>query len=144
MECWAPPLDLCVSLRLGLESGQSVMHVIKTLRTRAQNEMLRDLAIILTAFERGEPAQLPASTNDRIYRKALLELIEAGLKGEPILNPLKELETEILKSCHADIEKFVGGLPLRAMLPLMLIQFPAFLILLLGPIVSELLKGLNG
>ncbi len=144
MECLAPPLDLCVRLRLGLEGGQSVMRTIKTFHGRGKNEMSSDLAIILTAFERGEQPQLPASTNERIYRKAFLELVEAGLKGEPILSPLKELEAELLKACHADIEKFVGGLPMRTMIPLMLIQFPAFLLLLLGPIVGELLKGLNG
>ncbi len=144
MEYLAPPLDLSVSLRLGLESGQSVSRIIKGIQARERHQMTRDLAIVVTAYERGEPVELPPETENLIYRKALLELIEAGLKGEPVLNQLKELESEILKACDADIEKFVAGLPIRTMIPLMLIQFPAFLLLLLGPLVSELLKGLNG
>lgn len=143
MECLAPPLEICVNLRLGLESGQSVMRIIKKIHMRERNEMSSDLSIVLAAFERGELAKLPQKTNERLYRRALLELIESGLRGEPILVQIKELEMELLKACQADVEKYVASLPMRAMIPLMLIQFPAFLLLLLGPIVSQLIRGLN-
>ncbi len=143
MERLAPPLELCISLRLGIESGQSVMRVIKKFQMHGRDEMSCDLAMVLAAFERGETVKLRPETNNLLYRRALLELIEAGLRGEPILNQLKELETEILKACHSDIDKYVAALPMRTMIPLMLIQFPAFLLLLLGPIVSELIRGLS-
>ena len=143
MERLAPPLELCITLRLAIENGQSIMRSIKKYLMRERNEMSRDIAMVLSAFERGEAAVLLPKTNALLYRRALLELIESGLKGEPILTRLKELEDEILKCSHSDIDKYVASLPIRTMVPLMLLQFPAFLLLLLGPIVSELIKGLG-
>ena len=76
MEYLAPPLDLCVSLRLGLESGQSVARIIKGIQARDRNEMARDLAIVVTAYERGESLWSLPETTDLIYRKALLNSLK--------------------------------------------------------------------
>jgi hypothetical protein len=149
MDSLAPPLDLCIELRLALENGQSVFRAIKTVLHNGRNEMCVDLSCLLAHAERGENSarsdgQEKTSKNyERLYRKALLEVIEGGLKGEPILAQLKELESELLKICQSDIDRFVSTLPLKAMVPLMLVQFPAFLLVMLGPIVNELIKGFN-
>jgi len=141
MDSLAPPLELCVELRLALENGQSVFRAIKTILQNGRNEMCVDLSRLLAHTEREVTSQ--DRNHDMLYRKALLEIIEGGLRGEPVLTQLKELETELFKICQSDIDRFVSTLPMKAMIPLMLVQFPAFLLVMLGPIVNELIKGFN-
>ena len=77
------------------------------------------------------------------YRRALLELFERGWEGEPVLEALEEIGEEIQSAAGTELDEFVASLPFRAMLPLLLLQFPAYLILLLGPVFSELLRTLG-
>ena len=44
---------------------------------------------------------------------------------------------------QSEIDQYVSDLPLRAMLPLLFFQFPAYLLLLLGPILLQFIKGLQ-
>src|SRR6185437_6458523 len=99
MDGLAAPLEICVNLRFGLENGQSVLRTIKAIQASSKNDMSEDLAIVLVAFERGDSLRALLKDISRMHRRALLELIEAGLKGEPIVNQLKDLEAEILKIC---------------------------------------------
>ena len=56
---------------------------------------------------------------------------------------LKDLEKEIMEVCKEDLEKHLEKLPYICLIPLMLFQFPAFLLLLIGPLVLNLLHILQ-
>jgi hypothetical protein len=77
------------------------------------------------------------------YRRELISLVGLGLSGAPVVAKLRELEVEIRWACQDELDLFIARLPLRALLPVLLIQFPAFLILLFGPILSEFTRSLS-
>ena len=72
------------------------------------------------------------------YARAFWELIERGIAGEPISAPLASLEDEIENAAQAELDQFVSTLPFKVLLPLLAFQFPAHLVLLMGPTLREL------
>jgi hypothetical protein len=58
----------------------------------------------------------------------------------PILAHLIELENEVVRSCESELEEQIQKLPIKLMLPVLFLMFPAYLILLLGPILLSILS----
>lgn len=77
------------------------------------------------------------------YRRALFNIILDGFNGQPVFERIAELKIDLEDQAELDIESHIDRLPLLMLAPLLLLQFPAFLILLLGPIVSHFLEGLK-
>ncbi len=145
MDDLAPPLIVCMNLRLHLENGAAVIvgmkKVLRSYRIELGPEFTSDLLSVLAHFEKGLTVNLSTLRSTSLYRRALLELVASGLKGVPIANSLRELEIEVTRACENELEAFISALPMKTMLSLMLIQFPAFLILVFGPILTEMLRG---
>lgn len=77
-------------------------------------------------------------------QQAFINLVERGCAGQPVLLHLDALEGEIESAANAELELFVAALPFKVLLPMLLFQFPAYLLLLLGPILRELGRQLGG
>ena len=77
-------------------------------------------------------------------QKAFLHLVERGLQGQPTLEHLHTLEKEIEMAAQLELEMHLTTLPFKVLLPLLLFQFPAYLILLLGPLLRDLNRQLGG
>lgn len=75
------------------------------------------------------------------YAQALWDLIERGYQGQPILEPLMHLEEDVDTAARFDLDMHVATLPFKALVPLLLFQFPAFVVLLIGPLLRELSKS---
>jgi hypothetical protein len=78
------------------------------------------------------------------YQLALTELIVRGTAGQPVLEMLKTLTAEIERVAEDCLESHVQTLPFKQLIPLLIFQFPAFLVLLVGPLLRELQTGLGG
>ena len=76
------------------------------------------------------------------YSKSLVDILYRGMQGEPILKTLDELENELIKECQARIDKYMQKLAVVSLVPLLFIQFPAFMMLLFGPIFMDVLEKL--
>ncbi len=70
------------------------------------------------------------------------EIIKEGLQGVPILDKLKDFEIEISEHLELELQKEHNKLPYILMIPLMLFIFPAFLVLILGPILKTVAGSL--
>lgn len=70
--------------------------------------------------------------------RALIVLIENGLRGQSIYDPLKALEADFIEICDADIQEHAAKLPLLLQIPLIFMVFPAICILLLVPTLYQL------
>lgn len=66
-------------------------------------------------------------------QKPLVQLLIKGRKGLAIYDELQELQTEMICQCEEDIDLHVQKLPLKLQMPLLLLIFPAILILVLIP-----------
>lgn len=139
MENIAPPLAAALHMELEMENGNSFRE---SLRHLLQKEDTDDFRSLLREWHvrksHAQPTQRLIQTQKSPYRRALLDLFERGWQGEPILEPLQALKTEIHAAADDELQHFVGTLPFRAMIPVLLLQFPAYLLLLLGPTLAEL------
>ena len=142
MVCLAPPLKAVLEIRLQLENGVSVPEAIRIYSQRNSGDTFaKELGLWLFKKETGK--NHTGKTFDTLYRKRLVELLSQGLKGEPILEALCDLEKDLIFTTNEDLEQHLQKLPFVALIPLMLFEFPAFFLLLIGPLLLNLLSALQ-
>lgn len=78
------------------------------------------------------------------FQNACWNLILRGIAGQPVLEPLESLEAEVALAAEAELDDHLATLPFKVLIPLLLFQFPAYLLLLLGPMLRELQLQLGG
>lgn len=143
MEVLIPPLLAAArELRWQIGAGRSMREAFRRYLESAQDEVAADLRERWTLATSGgtmtsKPMRSP-------YRRALWDLVQRGSAGQPVLEPLAALEEEIEAAAQAELDLHLATLPFKVMLPLLLLQFPAHLILLLGPMLREFRRALDG
>lgn len=141
MENLAPPLELVLKVKYDLDKGFSVRYSILNYINQNSDDFRAYVVRWLSLFDQGKSTD---SLKDKIQsnlRKSVLDVLEKGLKGEPILKTLELLEQEIILSCEAEIDEKLQKLPFLLLIPLLLFQLPAFLLLLFGPLMGKLLSS---
>lgn len=137
----APPLQATLNLRLSLELGLCVSQAIKNYVKKFPEDLFaKNLGEWLFFKETGRAYNLDLFLP---YRRSLIEILERGLKGEPILETLLNFEQELVEVCKNELEKHLEKLPFISLIPLMLFQFPAFLLLFIGPLILNLFTSLS-
>lgn len=140
MEGLAPPLQLIHHLRYCLEGGESTRSALISYLDSENDDFVKGLKTWFVAFQVGRDLDLThAHWMTSPHRKVLLDLIRIGLEGQPIYSHLCELEQEVLAACKDEIEEYLNILPMKVLVVLLLFQFPAFLLLLFGPLLHSLL-----
>lgn len=138
----APPLQAVLEIRLYIENGKSVSQAIKTyVQSALEDPFAKELGLWLFAEETGGSFNIKSLKS--IHRKHLLDILKRGLKGEPVLEILEDYEKDLIEICKEDLEKHLQKLPFIALIPLLLFEFPALLILLVGPLLLNLLSALQ-
>jgi tight adherence protein C len=139
MENISPTLLLLLDVRAALENGTSTRTGVLQFLKHRRVHFSEATSAWLLKLDQGQEVQ---SLLDRLHpcRRALLILLEKGIKGIPILPQLIELETEIIRSCEAELDEQIQKLPIKLLLPVLFLMFPAYLLLLLGPILVSILS----
>lgn len=142
MEDLAPPLRLILFLRYGLEKGDSFKTSVKLYLNEEKNcdwaQLVRQWILLKEQNRSTNDVLKPIKSS---YRRELFFLMDKGWRGEPIYQLLCQLEEETLEACEDEINEFMLTLPVKSLAPLLLFQFPAFLILLMAPLLSALLHS---
>ncbi|MCZ0933202.1 MAG: hypothetical protein OXJ52_08630 [Oligoflexia bacterium] len=142
MVCLAPPLQAVLEIRLLIENGNSVSQAIRLYSQRnGEEDLAKELGVWLFAQSAGKKYE--NKIFDTFYRKRLLEILNQGLKGEAVLSSLSDLEEDLIFISNEDLEQHIQKLPLISLIPLMLFEFPAFFLLLAGPLLLNLLYALQ-
>lgn len=137
MENIAPPLILLWDVRRSLERGHSVSNGIKCYLNRRKTGAFHDQIENWWASQNN--AQIMYNKSGMNHkRQFLLETLEAGLKGHGILLTLQSIETELILSCEDEIQRHVTLLPIISLIPMMLLIFPAVMIVLIIPLIKLL------
>ncbi len=144
MEGVAPPLELLLAVKRTLEKGQPTKAGIHLYLKRHEGEFATEVARWLALLHQGRETQALISGMSSQHRQVLLQLLERGLRGEAIYNVLLTLEEEILEACHEELTNKLARLPFILLVPLLLFQFPAFLLLLFGPLLQNFFHSLGG
>jgi hypothetical protein len=141
MEDLAPPLSVVLQIVLAMENGHSFRESMRQMLTQTTRSRFHEcLKEWVVRKSHNQSSHNLIRSEKSIYRRALLDLFERGWDGEPILEPLQSLRIEIQGAANAELDYFVATLPFRVMLPLLLLQFPAYLLLLLGPLMTDLFR----
>jgi len=144
MEGLSPCLNLLLRCRRGIERGRPLTTTIKNFIQQEDGEFPKQVLQWFFLFEQGKECRTILQQVKSPYRRQLLEVLERGLKREPIGHILILLENEIQEACEDEIQKKLTHLPYQVMIPLLLFQFPAFLLLLVGPFLAQLLESAKG
>jgi hypothetical protein len=140
MENLAPPLRCLMVIRTNVENGDSVLMGVRKYLSVVNDDFSLVVARWLFEFEQGMNSPLPAMTTQR---RVLLDVLRAGLQGQPIHLRLQQLEEDFIRACNDQISLELDSLPLKLLIPLLLFQFPAYLLLLFGPILNQFTRSLG-
>ena len=122
-----------------LESGNSLRDSVITILAQDRNEdpFVQKMKIWIKQNEAGLSISdfliVLKSASDR----QIFALLERGIRGEPVLKYLIQLEQELQEQIRIARDRSLAMLPLYLLLPLLLMIFPAYLIVLLVPLLSE-------
>ncbi len=138
MEPIAAPLHLVTYLLKAIETSQSLENTIRNYLQTENTDICTQLKSFYAKWQAKELNNLEFIPSRLHYRRALFEVLLMGLNGRTIYPMLKSLEEEIVVACEQEIHSQAAKLPFLLLLPLLLLQTPAFLILLFGPILQQL------
>lgn len=143
MENLVPPLLSALrEAQWSISAGKSMKESMQNYLERHQDplaEQLRPLWILRQKGGRADPTTLNTH-----FQRAFWDLVERGCEGQPTLEALIALESEVDAAAALELEEHLATLPFKVLLPLLLFQFPAYLILLLGPLLRELQHQIGG
>lgn len=142
MENLAPPLALLLSVKRALIQGLPVKFGVEEY---IKNESSNNFAVITwyNLIKMDRDLANVYKSEKTTSRRVTLQLIEKGLRGEAIYSSLCQLERELIDMSYAEINSFSQKLPFTTLIPLLLLQFPALLILLFGPLLQNLFHSLQ-
>ncbi len=142
MEYLAPPYDFVLDLIYELESGGTVRSAVK----KHTNITSGNFCLLLKQWLRKQElggAVIKDPTIKSPYQKAIWDLMEMSLQGVSVLSPLYQLESELRFACEEQLEQHLATLPYKLMIPLLFFQFPALLILMMGPLLAQLITEVS-
>jgi len=142
VEYLAPPLECALEIRAAIQSGRSVREGALLFAQSCPCPFAEVIGRLILRHDQGESATNLLRLASTPLQRGLFMLILRGSRGEPVGTPLNGLIDELRTASEVQMEEFAQTLPSRLMLPLLLLQFPAFLILLLGPLLHDLSRSL--
>ncbi len=140
MEGVSPTLNLLLISKRYLSSQRSLRSGVLFFVNNESGSFSEEVGRWLALYEQGKRGVFRKDCELNVYRKQLLEVLEKGLEGYPILSVLEGLEEEIVGRSLDEVDEFAAKLPLKMLMPLLFFQFPAFMMLILGPILKQFLE----
>jgi hypothetical protein len=135
-------LKLCLHVRVSIEGGEALR--VSLLRFCETEQTLRHLKLKqwLAYFDQTGGESCAEIFFKNHHTQIFLEILGQGLSGHSIYERVRVLEEEFIETCEEEFQKELDKLPYILMIPLLLFMFPAYLLLLLGPILKLFLKEL--
>ena len=142
MDTLAPPFRALLQIKFKIQTGSSTRESIREYTKEFVDcEFSKKLDSWLFSLE--SQGQSDDSIFKTSHQKMLIEVLARGLEGDEILQSIKVLEEEMLEFSHLELDKQLKTLPLKTMVPLLLFQLPAFLLLFFGPFLINLLSNFS-
>ena len=144
MESIAPPLQLIAEVKRSIEQGSTAKQGVFNYIKKNQDSFASQVTKWIFLIEQGQKADAILVNIKSTHRKCLLGLLERAFNGESIYQILILLEEETILACQQEQARFLARLPFYLMVPLLFFMFPAYLILLFGPLLGQFLNQLGG
>jgi len=133
-----PFLNFLFELRLGLKSGKSLMELMES-SAGGSSDFEKDLSYWWELFQVNPQTKYVMRTN---RRKILQSVLLLGFQGAPILAHLETIESDVKTELEQNRMDYNERLKFKLMIPLLLLVFPALLIIMLGPTLGQVYSGL--
>jgi hypothetical protein len=137
MENLAPPLELIMELRFQIEKGQSVKRSLLAYIEQDPMEPWRQSLLIWVKQVENNRLYQPIHNSHSLQRRHCLSIIARGLKGESIYPQLCSLEEELYRAASLELDEHIATLPIKSLIPLLFFQFPALILMIIGPLLSS-------
>ncbi len=138
MDDLTPPLLTALrDVRWQLLSGRSTKEAVRNYAFKHSDALASRIGQLWILKQQGT-LNLAEINWPNFHQKTFWELLERGFEGQPIVEPLTHLEDEVESVAKHDLDQHLATLPFKALFPLLFLQFPAFVILLIGPLLREL------
>lgn len=137
MDYIAAPYIFIESLRYELESGASLLPIIRRYIQESSNDLSEQLEVWLANTQTQRLPTGELQKNWPIYRKSIFDLLDLSRSGVSIIEPLQSMEQELLKICENDLQRHLDRLPFKLMIPMLFFQFPSVMLLLIGPLMVQ-------
>lgn len=132
-------LALTLRLRTSLECGEALRPVLTEFFKTNETHFSIKLSEWLFLFDQtGKSHQVFVSHHAQI----LVTILAEGLGGHAIYERLLGYEEELLEHIENVIQQKLDALPYILMVPLLLLMFPAYLILILGPVLNNFIQNM--
>ncbi len=135
-------LKLCLHVRASLEGGESLRSSLTRFCDKKPTPEILKLKQWLNHFDHTDGEDCSSIVFNHSQIEMTMETLHLGLKGHSIYDRIKSLEEEVVELCKEEFQKELDKLPYVLMVPLLLFMFPAYLLLLLGPILNLFLQSL--
>lgn len=139
-----PSILSCASyVSLSLKQGLYIKSSLKVWAKEHSDPFAIELREFLQHWESGSDMNSLIKQKKSHLKSSLLELFYFGLQGKSIYTALKALELELFKEAKRQVHRQLSRLPYIMLIPLLLFQLPAFLLLLFGPLLKTFLIQLT-
>ncbi len=139
-----PLIDFLLFLRRNLEKGHSSKWSIDSfLQSAEPSDFKNELLRVQICFIQEQSLQPLLRDSKFRLRRQLWVLLEKSRAGEPILPFLLALEEDAIAAFEEKAEQQTRKLPFLMLLPLLFFQFPAFGLLILGPLLDIFLHSMK-
>ena len=136
MEYMTSSLDFVRKIQAEIRNGKAISVILPELIMEKEDPFHKRMRVWWFQEQNGGARELSFPT---YYQKALVTLLRMSLNGAPVLDALAELEEEMSEELHRQITAHLESLPFKLLIPLMLFFFPAFVVLLFGPLLNHFL-----
>lgn len=144
MEYLAMPYIFVENLRYSLESGENLQASIKKFIAENPSSFTHLLQEWLVLRQVGKQPFGEFQRTFPVARKSIFDLLDLAYGGVSVIEPLKSMEAELFQMCDHDLAKHLDKLPYKLMIPMMTLQFPAVLLLLIGPLLVQFFTEIGG
>ncbi len=141
----APPLELLFFIKTALISGDSVYEAIESYVIRPEAcDFTKNIKEWFEKIKAGQETDSVLIKIKSIHRRILLEILEIGIKGQPVLEKLLEFEIKLSKAIDDDIDRQLKKMPLYSLFPLLFLQLPSLMIIGFMPFIGRLSSSIGG
>lgn len=143
MEYLAPSYQFVLQLIEDFRAGKSLRTSVRQFLAENHNDFTKNLLKWSMHLEKGELTEFKNAfqkSNSSIFQESLFDLLHLHVQGASILEPLESLELEMRQASKHQLDSHLGKLPFKMLIPLLLLQFPALLLLIIGPMLFFLIR----
>jgi len=130
-------------LIMSMDSGVSARKFSTDYIAKSNNDWSKLLSKYIYKFMNNNFNFSMLKAVNNAFERAILHLILKSFQGQPVLKELKSLEGEYFKAHEQQLERHLLKLPYLSLIPLFIFLFPAYLLLMLGPILKSLIEELS-